>query len=120
MWALSPAGVSPFLGALPPKNSQVAKLRVRHTGGPLGLNIAIPRVITISALTGCLMQVLKLFLSLLELIEFLTTPLGLAVWVWLGTYLVLVNTCPINLPLLSLLPMLPALQCYLLLRPLED
>lgn len=65
------------------------------------------------------MQLLKLLLAFLELIEFLTAPLGLAIWVWFATYLVLLNSCPVNWPLLSLLPLLPALQCYLLLRQLE-
>ena len=63
---------------------------------------------------------MKVLLSLLEFIEFLVTPFGLAFGLWASFYFPLVQLFNFNLELASLLPAVLAINVYYALIQLSD
>lgn len=63
---------------------------------------------------------MKWLLNLLEFIEFLVTPFGLAVGLWASFYFPLVQLLNFNLELASLLPAVLAVKVYFALMQLSD
>ena len=63
---------------------------------------------------------MQLLLSLLEFIEFLVTPFGLAVGLWASFYFPLVQLLNFNLELASLLPAILAVNFYFALMQSSD
>lgn len=63
---------------------------------------------------------MKWLLNLLEFIEFLVTPFGLAVGLWASFYFPLVQLLNFNLELASLLPAILAINVYFALTQLSD
>lgn len=60
-----------------------------------------------------------LLLSILELLEFLASPIGLTVSLWVSFYLVLVQVLNFNILLAALVPAVPMIDLYFLLKRLE-
>ncbi|XGV97129.1 MAG: hypothetical protein ACAF41_30960 [Leptolyngbya sp. BL-A-14] len=65
-------------------------------------------------------QAMKWLLTLLEFIEFLVTPVGLAVGLWASFYFPLVQLLNFNLELASLLPAILAVNVYFALMQISD
>jgi hypothetical protein len=63
---------------------------------------------------------MKLLLHLLEFIEFLVTPFGLAVSLWASFYFPLVQLLNFNLELAALLPAVLAVKLYFALMQFSD
>ncbi|MBW4692394.1 MAG: hypothetical protein KME27_11580 [Lyngbya sp. HA4199-MV5] len=63
---------------------------------------------------------MKWLLTLLEFIEFIVTPFGLAVGLWAGFYFPLVQLLNFNLEIASLLPAVLAINLYFALTQLSD
>lgn len=63
---------------------------------------------------------MRWLLNLLEFIEFLVTPVGLAVGLWASFYFPLVQLLNFNLELASLLPAVLAINIYFALTQLSD
>lgn len=60
-----------------------------------------------------------LLLGILELLEFLVSPIGLTVSLWVSFYLVLVQVLNFNILLAALVPAVPMIDLYFLLKRLE-
>lgn len=60
-----------------------------------------------------------LLLGILELLEFLASPIGLTVSLWVSFYLVLVQVLNFNILLAALVPAVPMIDLYFLLKRLE-
>jgi len=63
---------------------------------------------------------MKVWLTFLEWLEFLVTPLGLAVGLWSSLYLLLVQRLSFNLALAALLPALLSVEVYFALSQRHD
>jgi hypothetical protein len=62
---------------------------------------------------------LQSLLLFLELIEFLTSPLGFLTGLWISLYYCLLQNPNMNLALAILLPIFPLLPIYLMVKPLK-
>jgi hypothetical protein len=60
-----------------------------------------------------------LLLSILEFLEFLVSPVGLTVSLWVGFYFLLVQVFSFNVLLAALVPAVPMIDLYFLLKRLE-
>ncbi|NJL38529.1 MAG: hypothetical protein HC840_05400 [Leptolyngbyaceae cyanobacterium RM2_2_4] len=60
-----------------------------------------------------------LLLGILEFLEFLASPIGLAVGLWASFYFVLVQVLSFNVFLAVLMPAVPMIDLYFLLKRLE-
>jgi hypothetical protein len=61
---------------------------------------------------------LQLLLSLLELLDFLTTPIGLALSLWMSFYFCL-QALGLNVLIAALLPAISFIELYFLLKQQE-
>ncbi|MBD2060177.1 hypothetical protein H6F88_29985 [Oculatella sp. FACHB-28] len=60
-----------------------------------------------------------LLLAILEFLEFLASPVGLTVSLWISFYFVLVQVLSFNVLLAVLVPAIPMIDLYFLLKRLE-
>jgi hypothetical protein len=60
-----------------------------------------------------------LLLGILEFLEFLVSPVGLTVSLWVSFYFVLVQVLSFNILLAALVPAVPMIDLYFLLKRLE-
>jgi flagellar biosynthesis protein FliQ len=66
------------------------------------------------------MLLLRSLLVFLEIVEYLSSPVGLAAGLWISLYEALLQIPDINLAVAILLPVLPTLVVYSLLKQAED
>jgi flagellar biosynthesis protein FliQ len=66
------------------------------------------------------MLLLRSLLVFLEIVEYLSSPVGLAAGLWISLYEALLQIPEINLAVAILLPALPMLVVYSLLKQVED